>query len=125
MDRFIDDNELTSDQLNSIQILKDFNQGVNSLDELEIQKELLQKFDFKTTTILLGQLANQQEDLSLNTKSCWWCWEVVGVTNPCHMEYRNGEAIGYYQTITVQRRGAFGIKNGAPMTGILAPCGTF
>jgi hypothetical protein len=124
LDLFIADNTLNQEQTDAIQAIKDYNHEVGTLDSMQLQHELLDNFDYETTTILIGNLPNTGDDTA--TQGCWWCWEVIAITQPCHFEYDgNGEVIGEFQTITVQRRGAFGIRNGAPVTGILVPCGSY
>lgn len=124
--RFLNENNLTSDQIAAVQDLKSYVKAVELDSDLELSKEsiinIYENFDFEDGTFLLGHLGNSQEDY-INTiqKGCWWCWEIIDVTNPCHVEYINGEAIGFYQTVTVQRRGAFGIR-GTVLTDILMPC---
>lgn len=122
LDLFVRDNHLTADQLIAIQAIKDFNHEVGILNSMELQHELLDHFDLETTTILIGNLPNTSENTA--SQSCWWCWDVVGVIENCHMEFVNGEPIGYYETILVQRRGIFGIRNGQPIE-VLSACGNY
>jgi hypothetical protein len=126
LDLFIADNTLNQEQIDAIQATKDFYHEVGSLDGTELQIELLDNFDFETTTILIGTLPNTDDSSNTTTQGCWWCWEVIAITAPCHFEYDgNGQVIGEFQTITVQRRGVFGIHRGAPLAGILVPCGSY
>ncbi len=122
LDLFIADNTLSQEQLGAIQAIKDYNHEVGTLDSMELQHELLDNFDYETTTILIGNLPNTSDNTA--TQSCWWCWEVISVVEDCHMEFVNGKPIGYYETISVQRRGIFGIRNGEPIN-VLTACGNY
>gem|GEM_PF-2822034 len=111
---FLADNTLNQEQIDAIQATKDFYHEVGSLDGTELQIELLDNFDFETTAILKGNLPNT------GTEGRWWCWRGT-LIDPCHMEYRDGQPIGFYETYTMTRRGIFGIR-GRTERNVIIPC---
>lgn len=124
--RFLNENNLTLGQIVAVQDLKNYVATLEFDADLELSEGSLinvyENFDFEDGTFLLAHLGNSQEDYTnAIQKGCWWCWDITEVTNPCHVDYVNGEAIGFYQTVTVQRRGVFGIR-GEVKENILLPC---
>lgn len=129
-DLFMNENILTEDQKEAVKGLKTYVQNLDfEAYDLPNDKviDVYSKFDYVQGTFLLGHLGNSPIDYDppIETYGCWWCWVVIEVTNPCHMEYVDGQPIGYYETVTAERRGIFGIATGEIQTNILQPCGNY
>ncbi|PQJ32989.1 hypothetical protein BST92_14130 [Nonlabens arenilitoris] len=117
-DRFIADNTLITDQLAAVNVAKDYVSTVDfsaepnesNLDAIESQ--LAAEFDEDTKNFLLLTLENSPIDIGAagnnnQTEGCFWCWDIVSVDQPCHEEFVDGESIGFYATVTLQRRRFF------------------
>lgn len=132
-DRFLNENDLTSDQIQAIDGLKVFVKNLEFDSELELSNDKVtsvwSNFDFEQGAFLLFHLGNSSGDYESSIQSdevsrCWWCWRRV-ITNPCHEEFVDGESIGFYQTEQMQRHGLFGIRNSSrDKDAVLMPCGS-
>lgn len=127
-DKFIDENDLTSNQIAAVNGLKTYIQELEFNEERELSNSevaaVWSNFEFEQGVFLLTHLGNSEGDYNNppNQVECWWCWEQDGVVQPCHEEFRGGESIGFYQTVRIIRRGAFGIRNRSRDYLALAPC---
>jgi hypothetical protein len=127
-DRFIENNDLTIEQVEAVLELKSHVQEVENNKELELSNDLVNtiysNFSYEQGTFLIGYLGNSPIDYDppTQTEGCWFCWRRV-ITTPCHEEFRDGESIGFYQTETMERHGAFGVRNSSrDIENVIMPC---
>lgn len=107
-DRFITDNDFSSDQLSTIDLVRnhvttlnfDDREAGNYSTSLVIDEKITDVFNFETSQFLLFHLTNGSDDLVTN--GCFWCFDEIDRT-PYEPEVVDGLYTGDY-TMTMTTR---------------------